>query len=241
MICEDLSLFSCLEKVVCRCDRCGGEFKRTKKNIKVARKRRGQDVDFCHPCSCALSIGKKPQCSCKYWTGEKRKNHGEAMRSSPVYRAAIDRRDMSGDKNGMYGRRHSAETRAKMSASRTGKIGKNATGWKGGKLSLVRRVKGYLHKEKGWYKRVYERDGFKCVECGGKSRIDAHHIRPISVIVSDLLKECFFESDDDRLVWLLQQPEVLDGDLVNGITLCRRCHKKVHEKWGSHKAVSLTV
>lgn len=70
-----------------------------------------------------------------------------------------------------------------MSASRIGKIGKNATAWKGGNFSLTKRVKDILHTRYNWYKRVYERDGFRCVKCDSSKNLDAHHKISIEKIV----------------------------------------------------------
>ena len=57
-----------------------------------------------------------------------------------------------------------------------------------------------------WAKRVKERDRYACVICGETENIDAHHLIPVSA-----------------------EPK-LQGRIGNGITLCRRCHKLVHNK-----------
>lgn len=87
----------------------------------------------------------------------------------------------------MYGKKASAETRRKMSISRTGKIGENATAWKGGDFSLVRTIKRHIHKVIHWYYKIYKRDNFKCILCGSNKKIEAHHINPISVIIKTLI------------------------------------------------------
>lgn len=96
-------------------------------------------------------------------------------------------------------------------------------------------IKWHLHSNVNWYRRVYERDGFKCVKCGGnKPKLDAHHIFPLSQLVKKLTEGKSFVSDKEKYDWLIQQPEILDLELTNGITLCRVCHKKEHKNWGSH-------
>lgn len=55
-----------------------------------------------------------------------------------------------------------------------------------------------------WSEDVKQRDGYKCVLCGSSVRLNAHHIKPVS-----LYPEC-------------------RNDLDNGITLCRECHLKQH-------------
>ncbi len=66
-----------------------------------------------------------------------------------------------------------------------------------------------------WRKAVYERDDYTCQECGKKEvYLNAHHIRPWSLF------------PDDRY------------EVDNGVTLCQKCHKKVHER-KSHKFLDL--
>lgn len=58
-----------------------------------------------------------------------------------------------------------------------------------------------------WRKAVYERDDYRCQECGERGgRLNAHHIKPYA-----------FYPD-------------LRYDLSNGITLCISCHKKTHKR-----------
>lgn len=57
-----------------------------------------------------------------------------------------------------------------------------------------------------WARRVKERDGYACVICGETENIDAHHLVSASMV-----------------------PQ-LQGRIGNGVTLCRRCHKLVHDK-----------
>ena len=57
-----------------------------------------------------------------------------------------------------------------------------------------------------WRKQVFERDQYKCVECGQKGTLQAHHIKE----------------------WA-DYPD-LRYEIDNGITLCRECHSKKHPK-----------
>lgn len=66
-------------------------------------------------------------------------------------------------------------------------------------------------KESGYQKFrqiVLERDGYKCRICGATENLHVHHIKPYS------------EYEDGRT------------DPDNGITLCAKCHRKVHSKHG---------
>jgi len=82
--------------------------------------------------------------------------------------------------------------------------GENHWNWKGGITEInrkLRRSKEY----KEWQKAVFKRDRWTCQICGYKGHdLVAHHILPFS-----------------------EYPE-LRFDPDNGITLCRRCHKKLH-------------
>jgi len=57
---------------------------------------------------------------------------------------------------------------------------------------------------RAWAGAVKFRDGMRCVSCGSKSHIEAHHIIPVSI-----------------------RPDLI-FDLSNGVSLCKSCHIKVH-------------
>jgi hypothetical protein len=180
------------------------------------------------------SLCDKPQCTKEFWTEEKRSRHSAVLRASEKLQQAHAAIDRSGSHNGMFGKTMSPESRAKMSKSRTGKFGPNATAWKGGKTSFLRRLKKNIHERFRWYYRVFKRDGWICQQCGSKSKIDAHHIDPIVCVVKRLCAGRVFSDDVEKMEWLLTQAEIVDPTLENGITLCRKCHRDVHENWGSH-------
>lgn len=87
--------------------------------------------------------------------------------------------------------------------------GKNHYSWKGGITPLnekIRKSKEYT----SWRKAVFERDDFRCFDCGQRGgRLHAHHIYPFSIF--------------PRLRLMLE----------NGITLCEECHIK-SDTWGSN-------
>lgn len=69
---------------------------------------------------------------------------------------------------------------------------------------------------KKWAKKVKERDGYKCQNCGVKGdtrSLHAHHI------------DDYYENEDGRM------------DLDNAITLCSSCHSRFHN---THKGISVT-
>lgn len=218
-----------INKVKIKCS-CGKEKELLIISVERSIKKHGEYI--CK--SCVSKLVKKPQNTKEFWTEDKRKKHGEIIKSSKNYYEAIAKKDTSGDRNSMFGKKHSVISIQKMSISRRGKIGVNATAWKGGKLSLTRRVKGIMHTRYNWYKRIYERDNYECVNCMAKGKIDAHHINPVWKIIKKLLANKIFENDDEKLEWLVNQPEIIDANLENGETLCRSCHKNKHRNWGSH-------
>lgn len=55
-----------------------------------------------------------------------------------------------------------------------------------------------------WARAIKDRDGWECVYCGSKDRLEAHHIQ--------------FRSE---------KPE-LDFEMENGVTLCHKCHLVAH-------------
>lgn len=116
-------------------------------------------------------------------------------------------------------KRHSKESREKMSKSHTGlkhseearrKIGAASRGeksanWKGGVTPEVDRVRHSIE-IRLWRESVFARDGWKCQKCGDDrgGNLTAHHISNFSEFV-----ELRFAID-------------------NGITLCSTCHKQFH-------------
>lgn len=95
--------------------------------------------------------------------------------------------------------------RARESSIRNGSQKKeNNPSWKGGiteQASLERKTKEW----KDWRKQVFERDNYTCQSCGKRGCvIHPHHIKKRSVF-----------------------PE-LKFDINNGVTLCNRCHIKLH-------------
>jgi len=214
------------------CDNCSSVYQRSWQKVKDSRKSRKSTKDYCYACTHKLAAKSRPQCTKEFWDGNKRKEHSTKVKTDTYYAGVLNR----GDCNNMRGKKHTLESKQKMSISRTGKIGVNATGWKGGKTSLTNRVKSGIQRQFNWFHCVMNRDGCRCQHCGDNKRLDAHHIIPIASIIVRLLKTNTFLTDDEKLIWLLQQPEIVDNELKNGITLCRACHKNVHIHWGSHNS-----
>jgi hypothetical protein len=151
----------------------------------------------------------------------------------------------------MYGKIASKETRLKMTISRTGKkqsietINKRRETTRqrheekiqsGIKMihSVNYELKRYINGICKWSFRVFERDNWKCTKCNSTANLDAHHIKPFSAIIKESLINTNFKTDLEKYNYLKTIPELIDNELINGTTLCRKCHKEIHLNWGSH-------
>ena len=92
---------------------------------------------------------------------------------------------LPGELNGMYGKKHTEEARAKMR-------GENNGNWRNGASranDLIRKSKEYLE----WKAAVFIRDNRACIWCGSTQNIEADHIKPFSVF-----PELRFDIDNGR-------------------------------------------
>lgn len=103
----------------------------------------------------------------------------------------------------LKGKKLSEKTKKKMSLAHIGLFsGDKHPNWKGGITPIndqLRQSREYFV----WRRAVFERDKYTCQECeevGG--RLEAHHLIP-------------FRTDRENY------------DVSNGLTVCRKCHKKV--------------
>ena len=149
------------------------------------------------------NIGKHP------WSEEKRKKMSLIKMGQTAWNKGLtketDKRLMKTAKKvkgntNWLGKHHSIKTRRKMSIA---KRGKNNNLWKGGITSINRLIR-VSFKYRLWRELVFERDDWTCQDCGKRGgKLNAHHIKPFSLF------------PDLRFV------------INNGITLCRKCHKKM--------------
>lgn len=125
----------------------------------------------------------------------------------------------------LTGRKFSDETKEKMSLAKKGIKGPAHNKWiepnkrKGTLLRNIRR----LDEMSIWRQSVFERDGWKCVECKHSGYLQADHIFPLVFLVHDLNIKTVQESIDVAELW----------DISNGRTLCKDCHKKT-ESYGTN-------
>ena len=111
--------------------------------------------------------------------------------------------------NPMYGKKHSLETRLKMSQNLPDLSGSNNGRWNS-TLTEEDRLKRRITPEYlTWRNSVFERDDYTCVYCGVRGgNMEAHHLESYA-----------------------RNPEVR-FDVNNGVTMCIKHHKKFHKKYG---------
>jgi hypothetical protein len=230
------------------CDKCDISSQTTLKIVRSKRKKFG--IDLCNACAYVRGASIRPQNTKEYWSNvDIKMKHSDTMKTCESYYEALKTRNISGEKNGMYKKLHSTETKEKMSSSRKGKIQSKETIEKRvtkikeiNKLKLIeknfidvnKQIRGYLHSEIDWYGRIYERDNYKCKKCNSGGRLDAHHVVPLSKIIKELTEGKKFETELEKYNYLITESRILDKDLENGVTLCRKCHREIHKNWGSH-------
>lgn len=120
-----------------------------------------------------------------------------------------------GEQNGFYGKKHSKETKKKM-------MGINNGSWKDGITPLYKMLRTndkYLE----WKYKIVKRDKI-CQICGCKKHglLIVHHIIKVSTILQYYKITTIKEALKCKKLW----------DINNGITMCKNCHKKAHNKWG---------
>lgn len=102
------------------------------------------------------------------------------------------------------------------------KCGKDNPNWKGGITSLRKGIRA-SKKYSQWRLSVFERDKFRCKICknlGGK--LEAHHLIRYNTIICDNNIKTIKEALKCKELWYVS----------NGITVCYKCHKKIHKEEG---------
>jgi len=154
-----------------------------------------------------------------YWTGKKMPASarlamslaGKKKRLTKEHRAKIGaalkgRVVTEATRAKLRDRRHSLETRKKMSAAQKGA---KSSSWRGGISSVNERIRLSLEFRQ-WRAAVFQRDRYTCQKCGAKHQVGSrpelhpHHIKPFAKYL------------DLRFV------------VSNGLTLCKECHREVH-------------
>lgn len=109
-------------------------------------------------------------------------------------------------KESSLGRKHTEESRLKMSLLNKGSHGSN---WKGGITPENRKIRSNLE-FKLWRESVFARDNYTCQKCKAKGGyLHPHHIFNFATHLD------------------------LRFAIDNGITLCKKCHMQFHKKYGN--------
>ncbi|MEB3215390.1 MAG: HNH endonuclease signature motif containing protein [Nostocales cyanobacterium 94392] len=109
----------------------------------------------------------------------------------------------------MKGKKVTPETRLKQRLAKLGIRGEKHWNWRGGNGKTERKIEMARDEYKQWRKAVFERDNYRCLDCGERGGfLNADHIYP----------------------WALYPR--LRYKIENGRTLCRSCHEKTNT-WGA--------
>lgn len=103
--------------------------------------------------------------------------------------------------------KHTQETKMKIGQANTKYI-RDEAGNLVPSSNFIERLRG-VNPYKEWRKKVFDRDNFTCQTCGTKKNLQAHH----KIHVSECVKK-----NKIALIY----------EVSNGVTLCTRCHSKIH-------------
>lgn len=120
--------------------------------------------------------------------------------------------------NFRYGKRCPECSKVKQNLQITGK---NHYNWKGGITRFNKELRNFV-KHIGWTESVFKRDGYTCAVCGKHGGyLTTHHIIPLSFIRDKFNVNTISDAEKCVIIY----------DISNGVTLCRNCHKSIHDKF----------
>ena len=99
--------------------------------------------------------------------------------------------------------------------------GKNNVNWKGGITPLNDAIR-HCTQSKHWKNTIFDRDSYTCQSCNDSTggNLIAHHIVRFSALMEENHITTLEEAIQCEALW----------DVSNGITLCKKCHKKEHRR-----------
>ncbi len=138
---------------------------------------------------------------------------------------------------GNKGKKQTKEAKLKMSKAHKGipnsnkgkprpeVSGTNNYNWKGGITSLVEQIR-KCFKYRQWLSDIFTRDDFTCQKCNIRGgNLNAHHIKSFSSILQYYEITTLEEALKCEELW----------NMNNGITLCIKCHRKLHKNLKNKK------
>jgi len=94
--------------------------------------------------------------------------------------------------------------------------GENHYNWKGGISNLNQSIR-QMNEYRNWQRKMKRRDGV-CVHCGSSENLEAHHLIPIQMLIEKYKIKNRDDARECKELWSMK----------NGITLCLKCHYKLH-------------
>ena len=148
----------------------------------------------------------------------------------------------SGEKNPMYGKygknhpayglHHTEEVKKRISEKmKEINKGENNPAWKGGITSAYDKIR-KSDKFQQWRQDCFIRDNFTCQKCGNNTsgNLEVHHKKSVGELLQEVKKYLpLYDLYEGAMIYPLL------WNLSNGITLCKECHKKIHNRGKSNK------
>lgn len=125
----------------------------------------------------------------------------------------------SGRNNPMYGRRGELSPKFGKPGPGRGRVGKDSLNWKGG-LTTLNKIIRHCESYNLWREHVFIRDNYTCQICKkrGNGTLHADHIKLFSSIIKENSITTYEDAKNCEELWSLD----------NGRTLCLPCHRERH-------------
>lgn len=114
-----------------------------------------------------------------------------------------------------------------------GQKGEKNPRWKNGNTPLFNLIRSNKRLYYKWKFPILKRDKFTCTSCGNEKKLNIHHNKiTLSEIVDRLTKNIMIKelSFDDKKKLVEKIVDYHIKKKIPGITLCKKCHIKIHRK-----------
>lgn len=198
-----------MAKIKIKCDTCGIEFEKYKSKL-------GKNNFCCRDCYLKFHSKGVPECTCEIC--------GKKFKGNKYNANKFCSRDCYNEFHKIKNKERTCPCCKKFFTARTSKDkycsqechlkvlhskikGENHWNWQGGITPENEKIRN-SSEYKEWRIKVYQKDNYQCQMCGNKDELNAHHIYAFKYY-----------------------PE-LRFDINNGLTLCKKCHNKLHSEQG---------